>query len=114
MDIFELVILILKLMWNLVLGTIEAVFWAWYALTKSVATTADAIRLVKVESEGLFCPRGHPVPTTGTFECKACGFVYEGSAFACPNSECPAPTATYCFCPTCRLAVPSPYRLGSH
>ena len=114
MDMFELVILILKLMGNAVLWAIEAVYWLWYIVNRAVATTADALHVLDVIHEGLVCPRGHPVPTTGTFECKACGFVYEGSAFACPNPECPAPTATYCFCSTCGLSVPSPFRLGSH
>ena len=59
------------------------------------------------------CPRGHTFETDGLVcECEACGFLYEGSVWLCPNPECPAPVTNHIGCPTCSLSARSPYRLG--
>lgn len=65
--------------------------------------------LVAVVTGGVRCTCGNNVPLSGTFVCTGCDFTYEGSAFSCPNPDCPAPSASDATC-ACGLSVQSPFR----
>jgi rubredoxin len=112
MDLVSFLAGTLKLAWNVLVFPFEALLWLQYGSRHALNATADVVKLGRVATEGLFCPRDHPVPTVGTYECTACGFVYQGDVWVCPNPECPAPVATYVHCPTCSLSVRNPYRFG--
>lgn len=62
----------------------------------------------------LRCPRGHLIPTHGTWECTSCSFVYVGSPWLCPNPECPQPFCSHVQCPEpgCGLSQRNPHRYG--
>lgn len=91
----------------------EAVLWLGLGLFGLVVRIRDA-RLARRNSRDgdLHCPKGHVVPIeNGTYECGACGFIYQGSILRCANPECRAVTP-YINCPECTLSVRNPYRYG--
>ena len=105
---------LLRFLANVVVGVIEGVLWLFHGTRRTVETATDAVHLARVVfGNGLTCPRGHPVPTFGTYQCSACGFTFEGSAWRCPNPECMAPVSPRTECPTCSLSVRNPCRVGS-
>lgn len=92
---------------------VEAGLWAGHLTAGAVAVGSDAFRAYRRRQGAIVrCPRGHETNTEGTFECAACAFVYEGSAWFCENIECPAPITVHLPCTTCGLSIRNPWRLG--
>lgn len=101
-----------KATWEVGSTAAEATFWAGHVGKNAVVKSVDLYRACRtMTTDALVCPKGHTIPTTGVFECRACGFVYQGSAFQCQNPECRA-TTSYLNCPECHLSVRNPFRWG--
>ena len=82
-------------------------FWVIAFLFGMGTTGYDLAKAFRSWQQGMLCcPRGHEVPTRGqTYECTACGFVYEGSLLKCGNPECQSPVTSFVHCPECGLSV---------
>jgi hypothetical protein len=93
----------IRLMLKLLLWTIETL---WLGLRACVRGVWLTLHLPRAFQKEVRCPRGHRVPTYGTYACGRCGARYEGAAFAlCPS--CGA-LARHVTCPTCGLSVKDP------
>lgn len=104
----------LRLMFSVVLVSIEGVFWIIHGLGWAIGIGKDVVKSRRSMEDGVLrCPRGHEIPLDNLIcECTNCGYVYEGSLLQCPNPECQAQITSYVNCPTCGLSVRNPYRFG--
>lgn len=121
MGLIRLVWRVLRVAWRLtrlvigvVLVVLECVFWLIAILYGVIFTGYDVTKAIRSWRQGVLrCPRGHEIPTRGqTYECSACGFVYEGSMLKCGNPECQSPVTSYVNCPECGLSARNPWRWG--
>lgn len=103
-----------RLVFNLLLGAVEAVCWVAYATKRTIRIVEDGLNARALLSGAeLRCPRGHTISADGRYRCGLCGFCYAGedAAWMCANPACGAVTP-YLSCPTCGLSTPNPFRLG--
>lgn len=107
----RLSIALVRIAFRLAVGLAELLFWTNHLLRQLGLKAGDAGAAIATSPKGVWCPRGHAVDDRGTWQCEACGWVYDGSAWLCPNPECGA-TTPYLACGTCGRAVRSPYRWG--
>ncbi len=107
---FKLIIALLLLPFRLLIWVFEGIFWL-LALNYRAADYLTQIMWASMtpDPDHIVCPKGHRIETYGTFQCEACGFIYEGNVFQCRNPECKA-TTPHIRCPECGLSVSNPYR----
>jgi hypothetical protein len=72
---------------RLLLGVLLAPFFAAYGLVTllrgAVELAARATRARRALATTLYCPNGHPNPTTGRFACARCHAAYHGWVGRC-------------------------------
>lgn len=108
----HLIVTALRYLLSTALLASEGLWWLFHLGRRALAIATDTLASRhRLTQGGVRCPEGHSFSTEGTYTCSSCRFTYQGSIWRCANPECHAGTA-FANCPTCRLSVRNPYRLG--
>lgn len=104
-------VLAAKASWHTAVAASTVGMWTAHVAGKTAGLAVDYAKARSIlDGDAVLCPRGHRTPTTGTFQCSSCHFVWDGSCWVCPHAECGAKTP-FIFCEVCGLGIRNPYRL---